>query len=198
MARRALRALQLLMVASVSSYALAQSSSIDTTNSKLTVYVSKAGLFSALGDNHEVAAPISAGSVDEGARKVILVIEAARLRVLDPKLAPDKREQVQQRMLGPDVLDIAQFAQIRFESNTVSSADGGWNVEGQLSLHGTTRPIVLNVRKKNGHYSGACTIKQRDFGITPVSVGGGAVRVKDEMKIEFDIVTKFANNNQRP
>jgi len=199
MTRRALRrGLELLMVFLASCYAHAQSSSIDVANSKLIVHVSKAGLFSAFGDNHEVAAPISAGSVDEAARKVTFVIEAARLKVLDPQLASDKREQVQQRMLGPDVLDVAHFAQIRFESTTVSGANDRWNVEGQLSLHGATRPIVLNVRQENGHYIGACTIKQRDFGITPVSVGGGTVKVKDELKIDFDVVTKVANKNQRP
>ena len=199
MTRRALRrGLALLMVLAGSYYALAQGSSIDAANSKLIVHVSKGGLFSAFGDNHEVAAPISTGFVDEAARKVKFVIEAARLKVLDPQLAPDKREQIQQRMLGPDVLDVAHFAQIRFESTTVTGANDRWNVEGQLSLHGATRPIVLNVRQENGRYIGACTIKQRDFGITPVSVGGGTVKVKDELKIDFDVVTKAANSNRRP
>jgi hypothetical protein len=32
-------------------------------------------------------------------------------------------------------------------------------------------------------------LKQRDFGITPVSVAGGTVKVKDQVKIEFDIAT---------
>jgi polyisoprenoid-binding protein YceI len=192
MVRRTLpHALKWLMLIS-SSYALAQSSPIDVANSKLIVHVSKAGLFSAFGDNHEVAAPISAGSVDEGAKKVTFIIDAARLRALDPHLGADKREQVQQRMLGPDVLDVSRYPHIGFESTTVTRTNDGWNVDGQLSLHGHTRPILLNVREEKGHYIGACTIKQRDFGITPVSVGGGAVRVKDELKIDFDIVTKSA------
>jgi hypothetical protein len=33
-------------------------------------------------------------------------------------------------------------------------------------------------------------LKQRDFGIEPVSVGGGTVKVKDELRVEFEIVAK--------
>jgi hypothetical protein len=33
-------------------------------------------------------------------------------------------------------------------------------------------------------------LKQRDFGITPVSIGGGTIKVKDEVRIEFDVVPK--------
>jgi hypothetical protein len=30
-------------------------------------------------------------------------------------------------------------------------------------------------------------LKQRDFGITPVSIAGGTVKVKNELTIDFDI-----------
>ncbi len=167
-----------------------QARPIDTSNSKLIVHVSKAGLFSALGDNHEVAAPISEGFVDEGARRVKFVVESARMKVLDPQLSPDKRRQVQERMLGPDVLDVTRFPRITFESTGVEQpGPGRLLVHGQLSLHGVTRPVAISVRKENARYIGTATLKQRDFGITPVSVAGGTVKVKDELKIEFDIGT---------
>jgi hypothetical protein len=50
--------------------AAGQSRAIDTHDSKLIVHVSKEGLFSAFGDNHEVEAPITEGLIDEGARRV--------------------------------------------------------------------------------------------------------------------------------
>jgi len=31
------------------------------------------------------------------------------MKVLEPQLSADKRQQVQERMLGPDVLDVARF-----------------------------------------------------------------------------------------
>jgi len=39
---------------------------------------------------------------------------------------------------------------------------------------------------ENGGYAGRLALKQRDFGITPVSIAGGTVKVK-ELTIEFDI-----------
>lgn len=41
---------------------------------------------------------------------------------------------------------------------------------------------------KDRHYRGTAMLHQREFGITPVSVAGGANKVKDVLKIEFDIV----------
>jgi polyisoprenoid-binding protein YceI len=163
---------------------------IDPVNSKLIVRVSKAGLFSAFGDDHEVAAPISEGFVDEETRRVKLVIDADRLQVLDPHLSSDKRQQVQERMLGPDVLDVVRFPRISFESTAVEQPGSGrLLVRGQLSLHGQTHAVVVTVRTDRGSYKGTCTFKQREFGITPVSVAGGTVKVKDELTIEFDVRT---------
>jgi polyisoprenoid-binding protein YceI len=152
--------------------------------------VSKAGLFSALGDNHDVEAPISEGVIDESARRVTFVIESRRMKVLDPNLAADKRKEVQERMLGADVLDVAHFPQIKFESTGVEQAGPGHMiVHGQLTLHGATRPVAVSVRTENGHYLGSATLKQQEFGITPIAIAGGTVKVKDEVKIEFDIRT---------
>ena len=170
--------------------ACAQARPIDSSVSKMVVHVAKAGMFSAFGDNHEIEAPVSQGSVDEAARRVTLVVDARRMKVLDPQLSADKRQQVQERMLGPDVLDVAHFSVISFDSTSVEQrSPGQLLVEGQLKLHGQTHPVSVSVRSENGHYVGSCKLKQRDFGITPVSVAGGTVKVKDELTIEFDIQT---------
>jgi hypothetical protein len=49
-----------------------------------------------------------------------------------------------------------------------------------LALRGRLNPVAVDVALKDGHYLGSATIKQRDFGITPVSIAGGTVKVKDE------------------
>lgn len=166
----------------------AQDHPIDTANSTLRVHVFKSGLFSGLGDNHDVEAPIVEGIINETASRVKFVVAAQRMKVLDPHLSPDKRQQVQERMLGPEVLDATRFPQITFESIDVEPAgQDQLLVRGQLSLHGVTRPVSASVHKQDGRYVGTCTLKQRDFGIRPISIAGGAVKVKDELKIEFDI-----------
>ena len=166
----------------------AQVRSVDTAQSTLHVHASKAGLFSGFADKHDEEAPILEGTIDESASRINFVIAARQMKVLDPQLSPDKRQQVQERMLGPEVLDSTHFPQIMFESTNVEKdGKGGLRVAGQLSLRGVTRPVTALVRRENGRYLGTCTLKQRDFGIKPISIAGGTVKVKDELKIEFDI-----------
>jgi polyisoprenoid-binding protein YceI len=169
--------------------ASAQVRNIDTGRSKVLVRVSKAGLFSAFGDNHEIEARISDGVVDEQASTVRLVIDAAAMKVLDPQLSPDKRQEVQERMLGPEVLDVQQFPQIVFESSAVERrGEKGMVVRGDLSLHGQKHPVTVMVIPAEDGYRGNATLKQHDYGIKPVSVAGGTVKVKDELKLEFEVV----------
>jgi len=164
---------------------------IDAAHSVITVHVFKSGLFSAFADNHEIRAPISGGLLDETGRRVELVIDAGKLMALDPSLTPEKRREVQQRMLGPEVLDSDRFHEIRFEASKVEQTSRDhFLVSGSLSLHGRTRPISLHILHSNGRYHGDAILKQLDFGITPVSVAGGTVKVKNELKIEFDIATE--------
>src|SRR6266487_7168813 len=84
--------------------ASAQERSIDAAGSKLTVRAFKTGLFSGLADNHEIEAPITNGSVDEAAGHVKFAVDSRRMKVLDPQMNPGRRQEVQERMLGPEVL----------------------------------------------------------------------------------------------
>ncbi len=196
--RRPCCALAVLVVFALPQTLVGQSRQIDTHNSRLVIRVLKAGLFSAFGDNHEVEAPISEGLVDEQTRRVALVIESQHLKVLDPQLSSEKRQQVQERMLGPEVLNVAHFPRITFESTSIEpTGSGRLIVHGQLSLHGETHPVVVNAWTEGEHYMGTCTFKQRQFGITPVSIAGGTVKVKDELTIEFDIRTAAATAGVR-
>src|SRR5215469_6025979 len=168
--------------------AAAQVSPIDTASSKLLVHVSKSGVFSAFADNHEVEAPISEGTIDKKGARVSFSVESRRMKVLDPQLPTDKRQQVQERMLGPEVLDSIRFPKITFESSHAEpDREGKIRIEGRLSLHGVTKPVSVAVQAENGRYIGSFALKQSDYGISPVSIAGGTVKVKDELTIEFDI-----------
>src|SRR4051812_42601262 len=107
---RASSATLLLFVAAASAVLLAQTakpataSPIDVEHSTVTVHVYRSGVFSFAGDNHEIQAPIASGTVDEAARTVEFTVDVRRMRVLDPNLSADKRSQVQEKMLSPDVL----------------------------------------------------------------------------------------------
>ena len=161
---------------------------IDVQTSVMTVHVYRAGMLSAFGHDHEIAAPISSGSVDPAGHRVELRASAASLRVRDPSASEKDREEIRKTMLGPDVLDAPQHPEIVFRSTRAEPAGAGsWSVHGELTLHGQTRPVAVEVREKSGHYVGTARLKQTDFGIKPIKIAGGTVRVKDEVRIDFDI-----------
>ena len=172
------------------SAAAQQPVAIDAERSTLKVHAYKSGLFSGFAHDHVVQGKIAKGSLRLGnAPAAELEIAAKDLKVLDSELASDKRAEVQQRMLGPDVLDAERFPSIRFRSSSIEAAGAGrWQVRGELSLHGQTQPIAFDVTKSGEGYVGRAMVKQRAFGIKPVSVAGGTVKVKDEVAVEFAII----------
>jgi polyisoprenoid-binding protein YceI len=162
---------------------------IDTEHSVLTVRVYKAGAFSAFGHEHSIRAPIQNGSFDEDKRSVEFVVDTRTLRVVDSDVSDKDRANIQNTMLGPKVLDSARFHEIRFHSTQVSRAsENRWTVQGDLSLHGQTNSVKVDVERQDGRYRGSARLRQSEFGITPVTVAGGTIKVKDEVRVEFEIV----------
>jgi hypothetical protein len=170
---------------------VAQPRTIDTQRSTITVRVFKSGLFRAFADNHVIQAPLTEGALDDGGLpRVEIGVDARHMRVVDPALSAKDRQQVQARMLGPEVLDTARFPYLRFRSAAIKRLDAAdrWLVQGDLELHGQIHEVTVKVGLDNNHYRGSATVKQSDFGIAPISIAGGAVKVKDEVTIDFDIV----------
>jgi polyisoprenoid-binding protein YceI len=163
---------------------------VDVQHSKLTVFVYKSGMFSAFADNHVISAPIASGTIATTPSAAIeLVVNTTDLVPLDPDLDQAKRGEVRTRMLGADVLDTARFPTIKFASTAIESTGAGrWNVSGSLTIHGVTRVVTFPVALSDGRYRGETRLRQTDFGIKPIRIAGGTVSVKDELKIEFDIV----------
>jgi polyisoprenoid-binding protein YceI len=162
---------------------------IDTQRSEVTIRVYKTGAFSAFGHEHRVRASIQNGSFDEGKGSVELVVDARTLRVVDPDVSDKDRAEIQNTMLGPKVLDSAQFREIRFHSTEVRrNSEGKWTVQGDLTLHGQTHPVNVDVERQDGRYRGSARLRQSEFGITAVTVAGGTIKVKDEVRVEFEIV----------
>jgi polyisoprenoid-binding protein YceI len=167
---------------------IAQPRGIDTGKSVMKVRVYKGGLLSGLGHEHEISAPVANGSVDTTAHEVVLRVNARSLRVADPGISEKDRAEIQSNMTGVQVLDAEHFPEIVFRGTGADTGgNGAWAVKGTLTLHGQTHPVTMNVREAAGHFTGVARLRQSDFGITPIKVAGGAVRVKDEIQIEFDI-----------
>jgi polyisoprenoid-binding protein YceI len=170
----------------------AQDRTIDPDRSVITIHVGKAGLLSAAGHEHWVNAPISRGAINDSATpRVEFTVETAKMRVKpDPKVDAKTEAQIQKDMEDM-TLETARYREIAFQSSHIEkAAEGEWRVDGALSLHGVSKPIRLNVRRDGDAYTGRTILKQTDFGIKPISIGGGAIKVKNEIEIEFRIYTR--------
>jgi len=162
---------------------------IDVQKSKLTVRVYKSGLFSAFAHDHEITAPITLGVFQEANPSVELTVDARKLRVVDPEVSDKDRAEIQATMLSAKVLEAEKFPEISFRSSKIERLGADkWAVQGDLSLHGQTRPVKVEVERQSGIYRGSATVLQKDFGIEPIRIAGGSVKVKNEVRIEFEIV----------
>jgi polyisoprenoid-binding protein YceI len=182
---------RILFVAAVSLMCIlgvsAQQHNVDTQKSTLTIHIGKTGVFSGLGHEHEVRAPIHSGAAETGSHPAVEIhVDARELRVIDKDASERDRAEVQKTMRGPEVLDSESHQEIVFKSTDAESAgQGQWTLRGNLTLRGQTRRVTIQVTLKDGRYSGVTAIKQTDFGIKPPGKAG--VRAKDEVRIEFDV-----------
>jgi hypothetical protein len=82
----------------------------------------------------------------------------------------------------------ASFASTRVIPDSSGSASANGAIEGTLTLRGTSRPLRLQVTSPApGSYRGSATIRQTDFGITPYSGLFGALKLKNEVTVEFEV-----------
>ena len=173
--------------------AAAQDAAIDAERSSIVVHVGKAGLLSAAGHEHWITAPISSGTVRESPPAYVeFTIQTTKMAVKpDPKVDAKTQAEVQKDMEDL-TLETGKFPQIAFRSTRIEkSGEAQWKVEGLLSLHGVTKPVSLAVRRVGDSYAAHTVLKQTDFGIKPVSVGGGLVKVKNEVEIDFQIFVRL-------
>jgi len=175
---------------------------VDTARSKGVIDVGKAGAFSFAGHTHEVEAPLTSGVVhfdpDNVSKSDLrLQFNAAEMKVTGKGDPPADVPKVTEAMLGEQVLDVKRYPSITFESTAVSGRGSAsaldLQITGNLTIRGTTKPVrAAATAKIDGDTltgSGRFVIKQTDFGIKPISVGG-VVKVKDELGIAFTIVAR--------
>jgi polyisoprenoid-binding protein YceI len=187
------------------SAAAAGTFAIDGSTSNLRVHVGKTGLGSFAGHEHDAVTNGVSGEViadfdDLSRSSVEISVDAHSLKIADRDESPEDVQKVQQTMLGPQVLDVARFPAIRFRSRIVRGEmlqPGVYAVAlaGEFSLHGVTKPITAPVRlETQGNtltVTGKLVVKQTDFGIQPISAGGGLVNVEDDVTITFQIVARL-------
>src|SRR5215475_4538199 len=165
------------------------------------VHVGTAGLFGAFAHNHLIearritgcASPVDPNDVTHSSIK--LTFTTADLRVMDPKESEKNRAEVQKTM-ETEVLRISEFPQVVFESTSIENAGGNQlRVRGNLTILGNRQSVVIPLALSHMadgtlQAQGRYNFKQSTFGIKPIQLGGGTIKVKDELETEFEVYLK--------
>jgi polyisoprenoid-binding protein YceI len=173
---------------------------IDAGQSRFVVRAFAGGFLSALAHDHTISirefdgeTDFTYGTVEPGSLQIR--IKADSLAVTD-KISEKDRQKIETTMRD-EVLEVSKYPEITFRSSGVSATKTGdaqyqARIPGDVTLHGVTRPLTITAQLEFGdkvlHAKGAFVLKQSSFGIKPVSVAGGTIKVKDELKFTFDIV----------
>lgn len=178
---------------------------IEAKEGKFTVQAFATGLLSVFGHNPIIAIPDFEGEVllnPEALEQssLRLVIHAESLNDTDDISEKDRAEI--NRAMQQDVLETDSFPDIVYECSRLTASKTGegqyWlALNGDLTLHGVTRAQPVSARiSLNGdklRAAGDFSVRQSDYEIKPVSAAGGTVKLKDELKVSFDITARKQN-----
>jgi len=171
----------------------------DAKRSRFTVRVFATGLLSAFGHSPAIAIPDFEGEVSLNLDAVEhsslrMVIHSASLTVTDDISEKDRNEI--NRAMHQEVLESDSFPDIvyecsRFSASKTGEGQYGLTLDGELTLHGVARTQPVSARiSVNGDVlraMGDFSVRQSDYEIRPVSAVGGTIKLKDELKLSFDI-----------
>lgn len=171
-----------------------------TANSgKLSVYTFKEGFLSAVA--HDLLIEVTGFSVklhipagDIRFASVEAEIQANSLKVICAMkdglqrhdLLKEKDKSDIEEATFKDVLHSDRHPVINFRSTNIQERDGAYHVEGELALHGVTRPAAFSVKTTGKDLKGKFILSQKDYGIKPYKALLGTLKVKNEIEMTFD------------
>jgi polyisoprenoid-binding protein YceI len=123
-----------------------------------------------------------------------LIVKADSLALADA-VSPNDRDEIEGRMQR-EVLETAVYPAVIFQS-TQSVADkvaDNWyrlRINGELQLHGVKKPYAVDAQVRilddEVRLGGQCALSLAAFRIMPVTALGGMIKLKDEVKFQFEI-----------
>jgi len=176
---------------------------VDVAASRVRIHLGRSGLLKILGHDHEIEAPLAEGRVevvggDPARSSVRLRFDARRLAVVPGSEPAGDIPKVEDRMRGPEVLDVERYPAVAFVSSSIAaeaSEKGRFRlrVRGTLELKGRSCPVEVRaeVQRTEGGLEarGEVAWGLRDLGIEPPSVAG-VVKVANELRASFEIVAR--------
>jgi polyisoprenoid-binding protein YceI len=173
---------------------------INADQSELIVRADRSGIFGFAGHDHVIAirgftgeATLTRDSIEPASLQLRIMADSL---VVTDNVKEEDRLKIESDM-REKVLETAKYPEIVFKSTevTASKMDNGEyevTIRGDLALHGVTRSVRIEAQMTlNGptlRAQGEFSLGQKDYGIKPFSVAAGTVKVKNELKLSFDIV----------
>ena len=173
---------------------------VDPRESLVVIEVRRAGSLARLGHDHVVASHEVGGYVapDEGRADLYvalarLAVDEAALRAgagFDTQPTESDIEGTRANMLEK-VLEAEKFPFALIQVSGTNTMRGDVTLNVAITLHGSTRTLQVPARIEAdaGEMSvtGGFSFDQTDFGITPYSLLGGAIAVKNGVELRFRI-----------
>jgi polyisoprenoid-binding protein YceI len=117
--------------------------------------------------------------------------------VIDAKSIHTREDKRDAHLKSADFFDVEKYPSITFKSSKVEKAGDGYKVAGNLTMHGVTKPVVLDVSALTAEVkdpwgmvrrgvTAKTTVNRRDFGLTWSKMVEAGPVVGDEVKIEIE------------
>lgn len=175
---------------------------VDARRSRFIAQAFASGLLSAFGHNPKLAIRDFEGEAEfdpteTNAAWAKMTARADSLVVIDEITEKDRREI--ERVTREEILQMSRYPEIFFRSDHVESqlvADGRYQmrITGDLSIRGVTRKVTFDamafLSESELRADGGFSLRLTDFNIRPVSVAGGLLKLKDEVRLSFDILAR--------
>jgi polyisoprenoid-binding protein YceI len=175
---------------------------IDARRSRFVVQAEATGLLSVFGHNPTIAicgfggdARFISSTLQQAS--LLVLVQSGSLTLVSESSDKDRHEI--ERAMRDEVLEIARYPEIIFMSKSITAnrmTEDKYQVRiiGSLSLHGLTREQLIdaqvNVNEAGLRAQGEFTLRQSDYNIKPVSALGGTLKVKDDLRLSFDIIAR--------
>jgi len=102
-------------------------------------------------------------------------------------------------MLGDKLLNAVHFPVIRLASGPLRSEDNHWIVTLNISVRDHASaidvPVTLSITREQLDASGEFDLTHAQLGLTPYSVGLGALRVAESIHIRFHVVARYSGDS---
>ena len=163
----------------------------DQNNARCWVFSFKEGLLSPVA--HDLRLQVTRFTIDVDA-EVSATFDTSSLAVDVPMKdgrenpsalsATDKAKIAAQ--IRDDVLHSARYPRATFRSRSLATrSDGGYDVNGELCLHGVTKVVEAHTRLEAGRQRLELTLHQPDFGIPPFRAMLGTLKIQPDVRIEI-------------